>query len=134
MDEHAFDSMRQWRGFSTKDARQIERQFERIATLGLALWGRTPDDLRRQLAADHPVIPSGCSLADLQHLFGQAQSMLSAYLRDHNMRILLDRALKAGVIIEIGAQSFTVLEARYEIARRAIDWLQDRGGSSSARH
>ena len=134
MDEQQFDAMRQWRGFSSGDARKIERQFQQLATFGLGLWGRTADDLRRQLALDHPEIPAGCVLADLQHLLGQARAMLSAYpTMDHNMRILLDRCVGTEAI-KIHGERLTVLEARYEIARRAIEWLESRGGTSSTEH
>lgn len=133
MNEQEFDAARQWRSFGTQDGMKLERKFERLATFGLALWGRKPDDLRRQLTAPHPEIPSGCSMDDLRHLLGQAQSMLSAYrTMDHSARILLDRMFK-GDVIKIDSEHFTVLEARYEIVRRAIEWLENRGGGCSSR-
>ena len=47
---------------------QAEADAGRFTTLGLALWGRTPADLQRQLEAPYPEIPSGCELADLRRL------------------------------------------------------------------
>lgn len=135
MNEQEFDAAREWRSFGAQDGMKFEQKLERLATLGLALWGRTPDELRRQLTAEHPTIPTGCSITDLQDLLGQARTLLSAYrTADHNVRIFLNRTLKAeGDVIEIGSESFTVLEARHEVARRAIEWLENRGGGSSSK-
>ena len=61
MDEQEFDSL-----FPAARLR-------RCGTLGLALWGRTSDDLRRQLRAPYPEIPSGFDLEDFRELQRFAQ-------------------------------------------------------------
>jgi hypothetical protein len=66
MDEERLDSLMRWPPFGTNDAMRIEAQACRSTALGIALWGKTPDDLRRQLLAPHPEIPSGFDLADFR--------------------------------------------------------------------
>jgi hypothetical protein len=132
MDEHDFDALREWRSFKSSDVRRVER----LGMFALGLWGRTLEDLHRQLAADHPALPPGCDLADLRRLFGQAQSVLAVYTKetmDHNTRIFVDRFLRPHDVIVVGTQRFTPWEARCEVARRAIVWLEGRGGSSHAK-
>jgi hypothetical protein len=59
MGEQEFDSLFPPRPFGTAEAMRVEARLRRCGTLGLALWGRTSDDLRRQLLAPYPEIPSG---------------------------------------------------------------------------
>jgi hypothetical protein len=59
MDEQEFDSLMQSRPFGRDDAMRADLQLRRGVTLAIALWGRTPDDLQRQLLAPSPQIPSG---------------------------------------------------------------------------
>jgi len=68
MDEEEFDALRRWRPFGTEDAMRLfnrdSSDIELRMRLGAALWGRTSEDLRRQLLAPHPEIPPGFDLAD----------------------------------------------------------------------
>lgn len=68
MDEQEFDALFSSRPFGAQDAMREEARLRRCATLGTLVSGRTPDDLRRQLLASHPEIPSGCDLADFRDL------------------------------------------------------------------
>ncbi len=63
MKEEEFDALMQGRPFGTEDAMRAEAQLRRIFTIGAALWGRTSDDLQRQLLASHPEIPPDIALA-----------------------------------------------------------------------
>lgn len=54
MDEEEFDSLMGSRAFGTADALRADARLRRCATLGAALWGRTSDDLQRQLLAPYP--------------------------------------------------------------------------------
>ena len=56
MDEEEFDSLMQSRPFGRQVAMRADVQLRRRMTLGIALWGRTLDDLQRQLLA--PSIPA----------------------------------------------------------------------------
>src|SRR5690242_5374758 len=113
MDEHDFEKARSWKSFSSNDVKNAER----LPAIGLALWGRTPEDLRQQLLAATPKVPRGCSLADLKLLEQQAKLMLqnpSKFGRFGNEAIV------------IGTQTFNGLEARCEVVRRAIEDLEKR--------
>jgi hypothetical protein len=65
MDAEEFDSLRPFRSV---DATLMEIRAARVATLGVALFGRTSDYLRNQLLAPHPEIPSGFDLPDFRAL------------------------------------------------------------------
>ena len=71
MDEHEFEALRGWKPFG-KDAM---KNAERLPALALALWGRTPEDLRQQLLTPTPKVPSGSALADLKALEQQVMLM-----------------------------------------------------------
>ncbi len=51
MNEEEFDSSMGSRPFGTADAMEAEARMRRCIALGVALWGRTSDDLQRQLLA-----------------------------------------------------------------------------------
>ncbi|MGH9573479.1 MAG: hypothetical protein ACRD40_08115, partial [Candidatus Acidiferrales bacterium] len=72
MDEHEFEAARGWKSFSSDHV----KMHERLPALALALWGRTPEDLRQQLLAATPNVPRACTLADLKLLEQQAKVML----------------------------------------------------------
>jgi hypothetical protein len=61
MTEEEFDSLMPNWPFQHDDLRQAEADAGRFTTLGLALWGRSPADLERQLDARDPEIPPGCT-------------------------------------------------------------------------
>jgi hypothetical protein len=122
MDEQEFDSLMPSRPFRREDALRADLQLRRGITLALALWGRTPDDLRRQLLAPVPEIPSGFDLADLQELQRNAQN-ISAGMSDPRNAWLSRLAFSSHTIF-VGAQRFTAWEARCEIVRRAVEYLE----------
>ncbi|HWF06304.1 MAG TPA: hypothetical protein VHA06_21630 [Candidatus Angelobacter sp.] len=79
MKEEEFDALMQGRSFGTKDAMRAETQLRRIFTLGAEVWGKTPDDLKRQLSAPHPEIRPGIELSDLQELLRRVETILAAF-------------------------------------------------------
>jgi len=99
-------------------------QLRRGMTLGIALWGSTLDDLRRQLLAPSPEIPPGFELADFRELERSAQEILAG-LSDPRFASLSQSHLAfSSHTIVVGIQRFTAWEARCEIVRRAIDYLE----------
>lgn len=64
MDEEELDSL--VRSFTTWDAAQADKQLRRRAMLGIALWGRTLDDLKRQLMLPRPEIPAGIDVKEIR--------------------------------------------------------------------
>jgi hypothetical protein len=130
MDEHEFDTLLPWRNFEREDVRHAER----LLPLAFALWGRTTDDLRRQLLAATPKVPAGSTLADLQVLLRQAEQILGYYLARVSTHPMILSSLHPQQIVAIGGQRFNVLEARCEIVRRAIRWFENHGGPSSSKH
>ena len=120
MDEDEFDSTMHLRPFGLDDARLAEAQFGRSATLGAALWG----NLQRQLSAPYPEIPSGFELADFRHLLRSAQAILR--LSGDPRFVTLGPFVRSWATISVGGQRFTEWEARCEIVRRAIEYLEKR--------
>lgn len=129
MDEQEFDALFQ-RPFGKADFQRADAQWGRSATLASALFGRTPEDLRRQLVASHPQIPSGFELADFRYLQQHVQTISGLVLSgSSNPRMvwLSPRLTQfASATITIGGQRYTVWEARCEIVRRAIEYLESR--------
>jgi len=129
MDEQEFDALFQ-RPFGRADFQRADAQWGRSATLASALFGRTPEDLRRQLVAAHPQIPSGFELADFRDLQRHVQTISGLVLSgSSNQRMAwLSPWLTqfASDTIAIGGQRYTVWEARCEIVRRAIEYLESR--------
>jgi len=116
MDEEEFDALIQRRPFGTEDAKRADLQFRRSASLGITLFGKTADDLRRQLLAPSPEIPSGFDLADFRELL-RTTEQLSAWM---------SRLAFASKTIVVGTQRYTEWEAQCEIIRRAIEYLENR--------
>jgi hypothetical protein len=129
MDEEEFDALMKLRPFGTEDAvrwyAQVRGDIGLGMTLGSALWGRTSEDLQRQLLAPHPEIPSGFDLADFRKLLQWTVQMSSAVLAVQRMRGLSPAVLPPAAVF-VGTLGFTVWEARCEIVRRAIDYLEKR--------
>jgi hypothetical protein len=126
MDEQEFDSIFPARPFGTAEAMQVEARLRRCGTLGLALWGRTCDDVRRQLLAPYPEIPSGFDLEDFRELQRFAQ-MISSWLESSRNAGLPPFPLAtSSPAFFVGAQRFTPWEACCEILRRAIKHLEKR--------
>jgi hypothetical protein len=123
MNEKDFDALVNGRSFGTEDAMRIDAQLRHIFALGAVLWGRTPDDLQRQLLAPHPEMPPGIGLADLRELLRSVEAMLAAFHDEKSMLGSISIALSSPTIA-IGTQQFTAWEARCEIVRRAIQYLE----------
>ncbi len=77
MDEDGLGWIGRLRPFGTADAALWEIRLGRCASLGQALWGKSTDDLRRQLTGPYPEIPRGFNLADFRVLLRKLQN------RDH---------------------------------------------------
>lgn len=115
MNEEDFDSSMDVRPFGTAEAMQAEAELRRCVALGVALWGRTSHDLQRQLLAPHPQIPTGFELADFRKLQRSVQILSTASW--------LPRSTLSSPTIFVGTQRFTTWEARLEVVRRAIEYL-----------
>jgi hypothetical protein len=128
MDEQEFDSVVR-QPFGTKDAMRQDARWRRCATLAGALFGRTPDNLRRQLLKPYPEIPSGFDLTDLRELEGHVRMVLSVISsRAYSLRMAgLSPWLShfASAIVIVGTRRFTVWEACCEIIRHAIEHLEN---------
>lgn len=125
MDEQEFDALFSSRPFGTQDALRQDARWRRCGTLGALLFGRTPDDLRRQLLASHPEIPPGYDLADFRDLQRHLE-MVTGALGDPRNTWLSPLRTAAFGVIEVGTQRLSVSEARLEILRHAIDYLENR--------
>jgi len=123
MHEEEFDALIQSRPFGTEDARRLDLRLRRSKSLATTLWGKTLDDLRRQLVARSPEIPSGFDLADFRELLRTTEQLLAAMKSPRND--LISRMAIASQTIVIGTQRYTEWEARCEIIRRAIRYLEN---------
>jgi len=124
MDKDEFGSFRKLQPFGTTDAVQLTAQLGRCHSLARGLWGTTTEDLRRQLQKPRPDIPSGFDLADFQLLLRESSRITSMNL-DHWWYTWMRPKLAFPEIIDVGPRRFTEWQARAEIARRAIEYLQD---------
>ena len=129
MDEQEFDAVFQ-QPLGTKDAARVETQMRRRMTLAIALSGRTPDDLKNQLLRPYPEIPPGFDLADfrgLERLIQTILDLVSGALSERRKGWLSFWPIPlAADSIVVGTQRFTIWEARLEIIRRAIEYLENR--------
>lgn len=125
MNEQEFDALFSSRPYGTQDAMREDARWGRCGTLGTLLFGRTSDDLRRQLLASHPEIPPGYDLADFRGLQRHLE-MVSGALSDPRNTWLSPLRTAAFGVIEVGTQRLSVWEARLEILRRAIAYLENR--------
>jgi hypothetical protein len=124
MDEEDLDALLHSRPFGRDDAMRADARARRASTLAVALWGRNSGDLQRQLLAAHPEIPSAFDLADLRDLQRTVQT-IAARLSDPRSTWSLPLA-GSSVVIFVAGQRFTEWEARCEIVRRAIEYLERR--------
>jgi hypothetical protein len=125
MDEQEFDALFPSRPFGTREAMLEDARGRRCTTLATLLFGKTPDDLRRQLLASHPKIPIGYDLADFQDLVRHLEMITTALSNPRNTWLSSLRAAAFGVIV-VGTKQLSVWEARLEVVRRAIDYLENR--------
>jgi hypothetical protein len=116
MDEEEFDALIRLKPFGTEDAKRADLQYRRGLSLTTILFGKTADDLRRQLLAPSPEIPEGFDLADFRAILRTTEE-LSAVMRKSGMEFQT---------IVAGTQRYTEWEARCEIIRRAIEYLENR--------
>jgi hypothetical protein len=128
MTEEEFDSlMRAARPFGSEDAKQLEARMLRstalVTTLGAAIWGKTNDDLRRQLLRPYPALPPGYSVRDLHDLLHLSGLMVSAIATAYKT-VGLPHAFDTSRPIVVHDRSYTAWEARCEIVRRAIEHLE----------
>jgi hypothetical protein len=112
MDEAEFDSSADWKPFESEDAAKSEAQAARCTSLAAALWGKTSVHLQRQLHSPYPVIPPGFELTDLRKLEQWAESMISNCFGNPRFSWLPR------------AQGLSEWQARLEIVRRAIEYLE----------
>jgi len=120
MDEEEFDSLIQAGSFTTRDATLLDAKLRRRTMLGLALWGRTLDDLKRQLIASHPEIPEGVDVAELRELHQHLQNI------PDTLKNRLSGSAIFSATVSIGTQRFSAWEARCEVVRRALEYLESR--------
>lgn len=129
MNEEEFDALIKSRPFGTGDVVHWEAELRAhtrlVMTLGDALWGRTSEDAQRQLLTPHPEIPAGFDLADFRKLLQWTTKMASTVLELQRMRGVPPSALSSPTVF-VAPQSFTLWEARCEIVRRAIGYLEKR--------
>lgn len=125
MDEQELDALFSSRPFGTQDAKREDARWGRCGTLAALLFGRTPDDLRRQLLSPHPEIPAGYDLADFHALQRHLQLVTGALNNPRNTWLSSLRTAAFGTIV-VHTQRLSVWEARLEIVRRAIDYLENR--------
>jgi hypothetical protein len=121
MDEEEFDSLAHWQPFGREDAMQTLHRRVRLAN---ALWGRTASDLQRQLLARYPEIPASFDLADFRDLQQSASAISASRGGPKFAPKFAWMSPFASLGIFVGAQCFTAWEARCEIVRRAIEYLE----------
>ena len=122
--EEEFDALIRARPFGTQDANRADLRLRRSASLAATLWGKTPDELRRQLLAASPEIPTGFDLADFRELLHTTEQLLAGMRNPKNE--FMSRMALASQTIVVGTQRFTEWEARCEVIRRAIEYLENR--------
>jgi hypothetical protein len=125
MNEEEFDALGPLRHFGVQDAMRVDVQARRCTALSIALWGKTSDDLHRQLLAAYPEIPSGFDLADFRELQKSLRTLAACLGHPKLPRLAAIWALYSPSIL-VGTQRLTPLEARCEIVRRAIEYLENR--------
>lgn len=129
MTEDEFDALMRARSFGTKDAIRAEDRLHRgmtlLTTLGRALWGTDESDAQHQLLRSLPEIPAGFDLTDFQEL--QRIAVLMASESAGTLKALgLSHLAPWSRTIVAGTQKLTLWEARCEIVRRAIDYMEER--------
>jgi hypothetical protein len=86
----------------------------------------TSDDLRRQLLAPYPEIPSGFDLEDFRELQRFAQLISLGLASSRNAGLPPFPLATSSPAIFVGTQRFTPWEACCQILRRVIEHLEKR--------
>ena len=117
MTEDEFDSLIPGRPLRPEDIVENAADAGRLTMLGLALWGRTLADLARRFEAPYPEIPPGCTLADLRSLERHLQRLSIAAGKPESAWL--------GPLLHFSwNMTAEAMEARLEILRRAIEYLE----------
>src|SRR5579883_3297379 len=103
-----FFALREWLEELPPWQRCELKHFESTVSLSAKLWG-SPENLKRQLEAPTPKVPAGLDRKGLLTLKNKAW-----------LAIKYAPPGRRGAEIIVGDQRFTLPEARYEIARRAL--------------
>jgi hypothetical protein len=122
MDEHEFDALFQ-QPYGKEETARTQARSRRSSALAVALWGRTFDDLWQKLLAPRPEIPPGFDLVDFQELERMVQRILVGVSDPRHAWILAHRPLWTVVV---GTRRYSEWEARCEIVRRAVEYLENR--------
>jgi hypothetical protein len=106
-------------------------RLRRYGTLGVRLWGSTTDDLRRQLLAPYPKIPSGWNLGDFRSC-NESPSGFHSCLRPREQRGCLlslgrGRLLLRTFSLALNALRRGKLVARYCVVRLSIWKTAEKG-------
>lgn len=128
MDEHEFDALFPYRSFGSKEATLQDARLRRCSTLASALFGKTSEDLRQQLLAPCPKIPPGFPLSAFRDLQKHTETLLAT--DPTSRRFMWRHKLAPGGefssrTIVVGTRRYSAWEARYEIVRRAIEFLEN---------
>ena len=99
-----------------------EAEAVRCTKLGIDLWGRTYDSLQRQLQLPYPELPSEVNLADLRMLERYVHKIAAALSNPRST--WLSSLANPSITVAGGTRHMTAWEARREIVRRAIDYLE----------
>jgi hypothetical protein len=130
MNEEEFDALMKSRPFGTEDLARWETELHAstslVGTLGVALWGKTFGDAQRQVLASHPEIAAGFDLPDFRTLLQWTAKMASAVSALQRMRGLPSSIPPAPKVFGGSQGHLTLWEARCEIVRRAIEYLEKR--------
>jgi hypothetical protein len=130
MNEEEFDALMKSRRFGTEDV--VHWEGELLANTGLSmtlgdrLWGKTSEDAQRQLLAPYPKLPEAFELADFRKLLQFTAKMAPAVSAIQRMRSSASPSTHPTATVFVRSQGFTLWEARCEIVRRAIEYLENR--------
>jgi crotonobetainyl-CoA:carnitine CoA-transferase CaiB-like acyl-CoA transferase len=97
-------------------------RMRRTAALAEALWGKTRHDLERQLLAARVVLAPAFELADYLALEQSTRRVLVLLKNDRVARLFATM----NSTMTVGTATYTEVEARCEIVRRAIQQLEGR--------
>jgi hypothetical protein len=124
MDEEELDASLRLRPFGTAEVKRMEARLRRRAALAIALWGRTTVDLQRQLLPRYPQLPSGFELPDYRDLYIYARQLVHVMITSRPA--WLQSFGRSTHVVFAGGERFSEWEARCEIVRRAIEFLESR--------